>query len=92
MLRVLKLMSCLGVGCLGLLGCTQTPKRAVIRPPKEEFHAPPDGLFKGRVEYPNEMLNNVAPRRKKDDDKFTPPPGPLGGGGMSGPGIGASGQ
>ncbi len=68
-----------GISLAGLFvgGCQETPRRVVIRPPKEDFHTPPDGLFKDRIEYPNDLLNQVAPRRKNDEDRFTPPAGPL---------------
>ena len=81
MARAWKLVSWIGLGCLGALGCQDTPKRALIVPPKDEFHVPPEGLFSGPVKYPDDLLNTVSPRRSKDDDKL-PPPGM--GGGMSG--------
>jgi hypothetical protein len=67
----------MGIGCLAGLGCAETPKRAMIKPPKEEFHVPPANMFREPPQYPKEMLNNVEPRRpKSDDDDKLPPPGP----------------
>lgn len=76
-----------GLGGLATLGCVDKPKRPTIVPPKEEFHVPPEHLFRGPVQYPKEMLNNVQPRRPKDDEKFVPPASMNGGGGggMGGP-------
>lgn len=74
---VWKFVARVGLSALFAWGCQETPKRAVIRPPKEDFHTPPDGLFRDRIEYPNDLLNQVAPRRKTDEDRFTPPAGPL---------------
>jgi hypothetical protein len=70
-------LSWLGIGCLAGLGCADPPKRAPIKPTKEEFHIPPPELFHEPVKYPDEMLNKVQPRRpKSDDDATLPPPGP----------------
>jgi hypothetical protein len=95
MRRAWKLLSWLSICCLGL-GCMHTsPKRPEIKPPKEEFHVPPEGLFKEPVKYPEGMLNHVQPRRPKDDDdeRFTTPgSGGMGGPGMAGPGVGAAGM
>jgi hypothetical protein len=89
MRRAGKQFSWLGLGLLGLLGlgCVETPKRAEITPPKEDFHIPEQGLFSGPRTYPDEMLNKVQQRKPgQDDEMLGPPSGP--GGGMSGPSMG----
>ena len=95
MRRVWKLIAWAGVGGLATLGCADPPKRATIKPPKEDFHVPPAGLFGGPIKYPNELLNNVeAPHKKDDDEKFpnAAAAGPTGGlSGMGGPGAGMGG-
>jgi hypothetical protein len=86
MRRWFGVLACLGAGFVASIGCADSkPKRALIRPPKEDFHHPPDGLFTGPVKYPDDVLNNVKPRGPKDDKG---PPGgwdamPTGGGGGS---------
>jgi hypothetical protein len=77
--RVWVIVTSLGLTSVAAWGCQETPKRPVIRPPKEDFHAPPEGLFKDRIEYPKDLLNQVTPRRKKDEDPFAQPAGPVGG-------------
>src|SRR5262249_36139235 len=72
--RWFTMLACLGAGVLAAVGCHEAPKRARIRLPKEDFHKPPDDLFKGPVKYPDEVLNNVKPRGPKDD-KNGPPGG-----------------
>jgi|DewCreStandDraft_4_1066084.scaffolds.fasta_scaffold75891_1 hypothetical protein len=67
------------LGLFGIGGCQEVPKRPAIRAPKEDFHTPPNGLFKDQIEYPKDLLNNVSPRRKKDDDLMPQPTGPIGG-------------
>jgi len=83
----------LGAGLLGvgILGCVDKPKRPTITPPREEFHVPEDSLFRSPPKYPDELLNNVMPRRSKDDDNKMPPPGAMNNQSMGGPGVGRAG-
>ena len=93
MRRLLGVLACLGAGCLAAFGCSEAPKRARINLPKEDFHHPPDNLFKDPVKYPDEVLNNVKPRGPKDPNGGPPQgwdnTGPtMGGAGMGAPGGG----
>ncbi len=67
MQRWLGVLACLGAGLFAAVGCNEAPKRGRISLPKEDFHKPPDDLFKGPVKYPDEVLNNVKPRCPKED-------------------------
>lgn len=91
MRRALFLLAILGLVCASTVGCAEKAKRALIQPPKEDFHKPREGLFAGPVQYPDGVLNNVKPRAPKDD-KGAPPEGwsnsgpTMNSGGLGGPG------
>jgi|HubBroStandDraft_4_1064222.scaffolds.fasta_scaffold739871_2 hypothetical protein len=91
MRRAGKLVSLLSLGCFAL-GCAETPKRAEIKPAKEDFHLPDPGLAAAPPAYPPEMLNKVSQRKPGADDENLGPPSLGGGGGgpsMSGGGMGS---
>jgi hypothetical protein len=89
MRRVGTLLSLVGLGILAA-GCADTPKRAEIRPPKEDFKLPEPGLAAAPPTYPDDLLNKVRQRKPGADDENLGPPS-MGGGG-AGPSAGSGGM
>lgn len=83
---------CRVVGLSALLcgiGCVSTSKRPAIRPPKEDLHKPPAGLFAEPTKYPEGVLNHVPLRNPNEEEKLAPPgAGNSGLGSMARPGAG----
>ena len=83
MRRVWMALRIAGIGLIGAVGCAETPKRSMLKAPKETFHIPAPGTFAEPTKYPAETLNRVPLRKQTDEDKL-PPLGPGGGGPSSG--------
>ncbi len=90
MRRAGKLLSILSLGCFAL-GCADTPKRAEIKPAKEDFHLPDPALAAAPPTYPDEILNKVQQKKPGSDDEELGKTSMNAGGGGSSMGGGAMG-
>jgi hypothetical protein len=92
MRRAGTMLSLVSFGCL-MLGCAESPRRAEIKPPREDFQLPNPSLAAAPPTYPDEYLNKAQQRKPGADDEKLGPPSTGGGGGpsMTGGGMGMGG-